>query len=147
MNAAALELLLTITQQFAGARIILAGVIGPTSDGYATDEALSANAAFAYHRDQADVLEGLNVTLLYAPTFPAFSELSGAARAMAETGRLALKKCYNFRLAMLAPRAAYCVSQRTATLLLVVHYDSQVVCAAVHKYSHLIGNLNPPSPP
>ncbi len=40
-----------------------------------------------YHRDQADVLAGLDVDLLYAPTFPAFSELSGVARAMAETGR------------------------------------------------------------
>ena len=55
--------------------------------GYATGEALSADAAFAYHRDQADVLAGLDVDLLYAPTFPAFSELSGVARAMAQTGR------------------------------------------------------------
>jgi S-methylmethionine-dependent homocysteine/selenocysteine methylase len=74
-------------EQSAGARIILAGIIGPGSDGYATDEALSANAAFAYHREQADILAGLDVDLLYAPTFPAFSELSGVARAIAETGR------------------------------------------------------------
>ena len=65
----------------------LQGVIRPASDGYATGEALSADAAFAYHRDQADVLAGLDVDLLYAPTFPAFSELSGVARAMAKTGR------------------------------------------------------------
>ena len=87
VNAAAVELVCAVRQQFADARIILAGVIGPASDGYATDEALSADAAFAYHRDQADVLAGLGVDLLYAPTFPAFSELSGVARAMAETGR------------------------------------------------------------
>jgi homocysteine S-methyltransferase len=93
VNAAAVELLRTIMQQFAGARIILAGVIGPASDGYATDEALSADAAFAYHRDQADVLAGLNVDLLHAPTFPAFSELSGVARAMAETGLAILGGC------------------------------------------------------
>src|SRR6266513_4942665 len=32
------------------------GVIGPASDGYAADEALSTKDAFAYHREQADVL-------------------------------------------------------------------------------------------
>jgi homocysteine S-methyltransferase len=87
VNAAAVGLLRSIMQQFANARIILAGVIGPASDGYESREALSAEDAFAYHRDQADVLSGLDVDLLYAPTFPAFSELSGVARAMAETGR------------------------------------------------------------
>jgi len=87
VNGAAVELLRIIMQQFAGARIILAGVIGPASDGYATDEALSVDAAFDYHCNQADVLARLNVDLLYAPTFPAFSELSGVARAMAQTGR------------------------------------------------------------
>src|SRR5438132_11034396 len=54
------------------------------------------------------------------------------------------KKCYNFRLATPSLRAAYCMSQGQPTLLLVVHKDSQVVCAAVHKYSHLIQNFNPP---
>ena len=35
--------------------------------------------------------------------------------------------------------SAYCMSQGQATrALLVVHQDSQVVCAAVHKYSHVI---------
>ncbi len=87
VNAAAVELLRAVRQQFADAQIILAGVIGPASDGYATDEALSADTAFAYHREQADALVGLGVDFLYAPTFPAFSELSGVARAMAETGR------------------------------------------------------------
>jgi hypothetical protein len=43
--------------------------------------------------------------------------------------------------------AAYCMSQGQPTLLLVVHQDSQVVCAAVHKYSHLIETVNPLSPP
>ena len=43
--------------------------------------------------------------------------------------------------------AAYCVSNRTATLLLVVDWYSQVVGAAVHQYSHLIRNFNPSSPP
>ena len=87
VNSGAVELLRAVRQQFSDVQIILAGVIGPASDGYATDEALSADAAFAYHCDQADVLAGLDVDLLYAPTFPALSELSGVARAMAQSGR------------------------------------------------------------
>src|SRR5436309_15588556 len=86
VNAAAVELLGTIARQIVGTRIILAGVIGPASDGYAADEALSTKDAFAYHREQADVLARSDVDLLYAPTFAAFSELYGVARAMAETG-------------------------------------------------------------
>jgi S-methylmethionine-dependent homocysteine/selenocysteine methylase len=86
VNAAAVGLLRSIRRQFRDVQIILAGVIGPASDGYATGEALSADAAFAYHQGQANILAELNVDLLYAPTFPAFSELSGVARAMAATG-------------------------------------------------------------
>ncbi|PYJ68998.1 MAG: hypothetical protein DME75_11945 [Verrucomicrobia bacterium] len=52
------------------------------SDGYATGEALNAEVGFAYHREQAETLAALAVDLLYAPTFPAFSELYGAARAI-----------------------------------------------------------------
>jgi len=87
VNAAAVELLGNIARQIVSTRIILAGVIGPASDGYAADEALSTKDAFAYHREQADVLARSDVDLLYAPTFAAFSELYGVARAMAETGR------------------------------------------------------------
>jgi hypothetical protein len=58
-----------------------------------------------------------------------------------------LKKCYNFRLATVLFGTAYCVSARTATLLLGVDWNSQVVSAAVHRYSPHIKNLNPPSPP
>jgi triphosphoribosyl-dephospho-CoA synthetase len=62
-------------------------------------------------------------------------------------GRIGTEKCYNFRLAMTFLGAAYCMSQGQPTLLLVVHQDSQVVCSAVHKYSHIIENFNPPSSP
>jgi homocysteine S-methyltransferase len=74
-------------QQFANARIILAGVIGPASDGYESREALSAEDAFAYHRDQAKCAGGAERRSSLRANFPAFSELSGVARAMAETGR------------------------------------------------------------
>jgi hypothetical protein len=43
VNAAAVGLLRSIMQQFTNARMILAGVIGPASDGYEAGEALSAN--------------------------------------------------------------------------------------------------------
>ena len=57
------------------------------------------------------------------------------------------EKCYNFRLAEVVFFTAYCVSARTVALLLVVDWNSQVVSAAVHHYSHAIQNLNPPSLP
>jgi hypothetical protein len=62
-------------------------------------------------------------------------------------GRSPAEKCYNFMLAMPVPGAACCMSNRTATLLLVVDWYSQVVSPAVHHYSHIIRNLNPPLPP
>jgi hypothetical protein len=70
-------------------------------------------------------------------------------RAVSHTGLSASrpKKCYNFKLATRALRTASCMSTRTATLLLVVDWYSQVLGAAVHQYSQLIRNLNPPSPP
>ena len=87
VNAAAVELLCEVAQHASGARIIVAGVIGPASDGYAPGEALNEEDAFAYHCEQAATLAERNVDLLYAPTFPALSELYGVARAMAQTGR------------------------------------------------------------
>jgi len=87
VNAAAVELVREVAQHASGTRIIVAGVIGPASDGYASGEALNAEDAFAYHCEQAETLAERNVDLLYAPTFPALSELYGVARAMAQTGR------------------------------------------------------------
>lgn len=69
----------------AGARVVIAGVIGPHSDGYDPSNALPPDEAFAYHRGQAATLASAGVDLLFAPTFPAIDELHGAARAMAQT--------------------------------------------------------------
>ena len=57
------------------------------------------------------------------------------------------KKCYNFKLAKPVARTASCISTRTATLLLVVDWYSQVLGAAVYEYAQLISNLNPPLRP
>jgi S-methylmethionine-dependent homocysteine/selenocysteine methylase len=85
VNAEAVEFLREVAHRAIDARIILAGVIGPASDGYAVGEALKEDEAFAYHREQAETLAAQDVDLLYAPTFPAFSELYGVAGAMANT--------------------------------------------------------------
>ncbi len=68
-----------------GARTVIAGVIGPSCDGYEPSKALSTDNAFEYHREQAAALASAGVDLLYAPTFPAIDELHGAARAMSAT--------------------------------------------------------------
>jgi len=44
---------------------------------------------------------------------------------------------------MSAKRTASCISTRTATLLLVVDWYSQVLGAAVHQYSQLIPKPQP----
>jgi homocysteine S-methyltransferase len=67
-----------------GATVIVAGVLGPSSDGYDPAAALSLEDAHAYHREQAWALASAGADLLYAPTFPAIDELHGAARAMGE---------------------------------------------------------------
>jgi S-methylmethionine-dependent homocysteine/selenocysteine methylase len=61
INAVAAELVCEVAQHASGARIIVAGVIGPASDGYAPGEAL--NDAFAYHCEQAEILAERNVDL------------------------------------------------------------------------------------
>jgi S-methylmethionine-dependent homocysteine/selenocysteine methylase len=132
VNAAAVKLLRDIRQQFAGVRIIIAGVIGPASDGYATGEALSADAASAYHRNQADVLAGLGVDLLYAPTFPAFPELFGVARAMAETG------CPYALAPMLHPNGT--MLDGTPLAAAITRIDEEISPVASH---YMIGCLYP----
>ena len=64
-----------------------------------------------------------------------------------QSGTEEAKKCYNFKLARPARRTASCISTRTATLLLVVDWYSQVLGAAVYEYAQLIRNLNPPLRP
>lgn len=65
--------------------VSIAGVLGPSHDGYAATGALAEDAGYQYHTEQANVLAEAGVDTLYAPTFPAVGELHGAARAMAET--------------------------------------------------------------
>ena len=85
VNAQAVQFMRDLIAQ-SGAKAILAGVIGPHSDGYAAQGGLSVHAAREYHTEQAQALARSGVDVLYAPTFPAFEELLGAAEALAQTG-------------------------------------------------------------
>lgn len=84
VNRDAVALLRDVAAE-SGAKIVIAGVIGPSADGYDPSNALSRDDAHAYHREQAAALADAGVDLLYAPTFPSLDELHGVARAMAET--------------------------------------------------------------
>jgi S-methylmethionine-dependent homocysteine/selenocysteine methylase len=66
--------------------IAIAGVVGPRRDGYDPTSAPGAAEAQDYHAVQAEILAGLGVDLLYAPTFASVGELRGVAAAMAATG-------------------------------------------------------------
>lgn len=85
VNAQAVQFMRELIAQ-SGTDAILAGVVGPHSDGYAGQGGLTADAARAYHAEQAQALAQSGVDMLYAPTFPAFEELLGAAEALAQTG-------------------------------------------------------------
>lgn len=63
-----------------------AGVIGPSGNAYAPEEALHAVEAHAYHGPQAAALADSGVDFLHAPTFPAVEEALGVALAMEVTG-------------------------------------------------------------
>ncbi len=66
--------------------ILILGDIGPRGDAYNPAEALQAESAQKFHRDQIRALAGAGVDGLQASTLPALSEAIGIARAMAETG-------------------------------------------------------------
>lgn len=85
VNREAVQLIREVSARYRNGTIV-AGVIGPAGDGYDPRAALDSESAHAYHLDQAAALAQAGVDLLYAPTFPAFDELLGAAQAMAQTG-------------------------------------------------------------
>lgn len=64
--------------------VILAADIGPRGDGYTRAEG-DADAAYAYHRDQVQVLADADVDLLVAWTITSVSEAVGIVRAARES--------------------------------------------------------------
>ena len=69
------------------APLFIAGLMGCRGDAYRPEEALSKDAAAAFHAYQAQALAETDVDFLMAATLPAFSEAHGMATAMAATGR------------------------------------------------------------
>lgn len=69
-----------------GHEIFIGGQSGCRGDAYRPEEALDADAAYAFHRPQMQALAEAAPDFLFAATLPAFSEARGIARAQAETG-------------------------------------------------------------
>ncbi len=69
-----------------GHEVHIGGLTGCRGDAYRPEEALDADAAYAFHRPQIVALAEAGPDFLFAATLPAFSEALGIARAMGETG-------------------------------------------------------------
>lgn len=67
-------------------QVAICGLMSCRGDAYKPDEAMSADAAAAFHAWQAAALATAGVDFLLAATLPALSEALGLARAQAATG-------------------------------------------------------------
>ncbi|HSO19876.1 MAG TPA: homocysteine S-methyltransferase family protein, partial [Desulfosarcina sp.] len=66
----------------AAAPVLIGGLMACRGDAYRPDEALSADAAEAFHRPQASCLAEAGVDYIMAATLPALSEAMGLARVL-----------------------------------------------------------------
>lgn len=89
VNADCFRFLENIRNQYGEykSKIYIGGLIGCRGDAYNPGEALTKEAAYAFHLYQAKFLAEAGVDFLIAQTLPATSEAIGLARAMAETGK------------------------------------------------------------
>ncbi len=69
-----------------GSSVYICGLMSCRGDAYKAEEALTADAARAFHAWQAEALAASGVELLLAATLPALSEAIGLAQAIAATG-------------------------------------------------------------
>jgi homocysteine S-methyltransferase len=69
-----------------GHEIFIGGQSGCRGDAYLPEQALAADAAYAFHRPQIEALAEASPDFLFAATLPALSEARGIARAQSETG-------------------------------------------------------------
>jgi homocysteine S-methyltransferase len=86
INADAVGFQIAIREAVGHSPVLIAGAIGPSGDAYLPGQAAGVDAAAGYHRAQASWLADAGADFLFAATFPAVGEATGAARAMAETG-------------------------------------------------------------
>ena len=68
-------------------KVAVGGLLSCRGDAYDFTDALSADAAHAFHRWQAERLAAAGVDFLMAATLPALGEATGLAAALAETGK------------------------------------------------------------
>lgn len=72
--------------QTADSGIFIGGLIGPKNDCYKSEQALSTEAADAFHQWQIEELAQAGVDCIIAQTIPAVSEGLGMAQALARSG-------------------------------------------------------------
>ncbi len=73
-------------EETAGMPMLVNGVIGPSGDGYAIDEALTGEDAFDRHRVQAEALAEAGAEVITAVTMTHTGEAIGVARAAQAVG-------------------------------------------------------------
>ena len=67
-------------------KCLIGGLIGPKNDCYTPEQALSSDAAYAFHQWQIEQLAQAGVDFIVAQTIPAVSEGLGMARALSQSG-------------------------------------------------------------
>ncbi len=88
LNGDAVRFLQAIRDEFGeyGSKIYIGGLMGCRGDAYKPQEALSREAARAFHRIQARALVEAGVDYLMASTMPEIHEALGMGEALASTG-------------------------------------------------------------
>lgn len=88
LNGDAVRFLQAIRDAFGdyGSKIYIGGLMGCRGDAYKPQEALSREAARAFHLTQARALAGAGADYLMASTMPEIHEALGMAEAIASTG-------------------------------------------------------------
>lgn len=87
-NRKAIHLLENVRNEYASDRIqvVISGCIGPRGDGYVPNDAMSAQDAEAYHREQVETFAGSAADMVCAITINYVDEAVGIARAAQQAG-------------------------------------------------------------
>jgi S-methylmethionine-dependent homocysteine/selenocysteine methylase len=87
-NRRAIELLEEIREEYEsnGARMVISGCVGPRGDGYRVENAMTAEAAQAYHAKQVDVFALTSADMVTAITMTYAEEAIGVTKAAQAVG-------------------------------------------------------------
>jgi len=85
-NRDAVKMLVELRAEYAasGIPIVISGNVGPRGDGYVAGEAMTADEAYEYHREQVSVLADSGVDMITAMTMTNTAEAIGIVRAANE---------------------------------------------------------------